>query len=165
MDKIKIVVGGGEFVGKMTIIRQYVENIFYYDSYITNCIERFIKRILINKEEIILEIYNLIKQESYWSFNKQYISRAQIALILYSITDRETFNDLQKWVDFVKENNDEIIIGIVGNKIDLYDEREVSEEEGEKFAKDNKCLFFESTATEYENIENVFQKLIETYFE
>ena len=163
MDKIKIVVGGGEFVGKMTIIRQYVENIFYYDSYITNCIERSIKRILINKEEIILEIYNLIKQERFWTINIHYISRAQIALILYSITDRETFNDLQKWVDFVKENNDKIIIGIVGNKIDLFEEREVSEEEGEKFAEDNKCLFFETTAKEHENIENVFQKLIEAY--
>jgi len=165
MVKINIVIGGDSLVGKMTIIKQYIENKFVKESYIKVCTVKFIKGILINNEEMILEINNLLSQESYWSFNKQYISRAQIALILYSITDRETFNDLQKWVDFVKENNDEIIIGIVGNKIDLYDEREVSEEEGEKFAKDNKCLFFESTATEYENIENVFQKLIETYFE
>ena len=128
--------------------------------------DRFIKRILIKQEEIILKISNLLRQDIFWEVNKRlYISRAQIALILYSITDRNTFNDLQGWVDFVKENNDEIIIGIVGNKVDLYEKREVNEEEGEKFAKENKCLFFETTAKEHENIENVFQKLIETYIE
>ena len=152
-------------VGKMTIIRQYIENIFYEESYFKIVIEKFQKKIMVNKEEIILEINNLLSQESYWSVNIRDISRAQIALILYSITDKNTFNDLQKWVDCVKKKNVGIFIGIVGNKIDLYEERKVSEEEGEEFAKDNKCLFFESTATEYENIENVFQKLIETYFE
>ena len=96
MDKINIVIGGGYLVGKMTIIRQYVENIFNEENYVKVSSDIFIKGILINNEEMILEINNLLSQERDWSINKKYISRSQIALILYSITDRDTFNDLQK---------------------------------------------------------------------
>ena len=90
---------------------------------------------------------------------------SKIALIIYDITERNSFEQLNYWIDEVIDINkdEEIIIGIAANKNDLFEYQEVDTKEGKKFANDNNCLFFETSAKDYESIENVFLKLVEKY--
>ncbi len=68
-----------------------------------------------------------------------------MALLVYDITDQNSFNQLNYWINEIKDLNDKnIILGIAANKIDLFDKKVVSNEEGEKFAKDNNLEFFET---------------------
>ena len=73
---------------------------------------------------------------------------SKIALFVYDITRKRTFEELRFWIDSFKEinKNKNFIISIAANKSDLYDEQEISTEEGKKFADDNNCLFFETSA-------------------
>ncbi len=93
------------------------------------------------------------------------MKNTKIALIVYDITNRESFEELPGWINNVKEINQssDIILSIIANKSDLYEERNISLEEGKKFAADNHCFFFETSAFDYESINKVFKDLTEEY--
>ena len=106
------------------------------------------------------------RTKKYRLANKIFIKKNKITLIVYYITDKRSFEELNFWINFVKEENEkEIIIGIAANKIDLYEEEDASIEEGKEFADNNNCLFFEINEMDYDCIENVFQTLVETYID
>ena len=88
-------------------------------------------------------------------------------LIVYDITDERSFEELNYWIKEVKEinKNEELIIGIAANKCDLYEYQEVSFGEGVKFAKDNNCLFYITSAKDHDSIENAFEGLTIAYIE
>ena len=85
---------------------------------------------------------------------------------MYDITNRRTFEELNYWIQIVKEvlDKEEVIIGIAANKYDLI-ERDVSKEEGEQFAKENNCLFYETSAKDHYSIKSVFEGLARAYLE
>ena len=93
------------------------------------------------------------------------MKNTDIALIVYDITKRESFEELKTWINNVKESNTNknVIYGIAANKSDLYEQKVVDKKEGEEFAKNNKALFFETSAKDYDSVENVFIKLTEQY--
>ena len=93
------------------------------------------------------------------------MKNTQIALIVYSIIDKNSFEQLNFWINLVKEVNKDkkIIFGIAANKSDLFESQIVSFEEGKKFADENDCLFFETSAKDHKSIVTVFEKLIEKY--
>ena len=78
-----------------------------------------------------------------------------IFVLIYDITDRYSFEYLIKYINAIYEvkNKEDIILGIVGNKNDLYEERKVKFEEGRKLAEDNNSLFFEISAKDYNTAE------------
>jgi small GTP-binding protein len=87
-----------------------------------------------------------------------------IALLIYDITNRRSFKELNYWIQEVKEmNNKKILFVVIGNKCDLYEERVIEEEEGKKFANNNNALFFETSAEDYESVENAFFTICEEY--
>ena len=89
---------------------------------------------------------------------------AKIALLVYDITNKESFNNLNEFYKQVCEiNGKDIIIGVVGNKNDLYEERTVEEEEGQKYAEEIKASFFETSAKDHETIENLFLGICEQF--
>ena len=88
---------------------------------------------------------------------------AKIALLVYDITNKESFTNLNEFYKQVCDINgkDKIIIGVVGNKSDLYEERTVEEEDGQKYATDIGASFFETSAKDHDTIENLFEGICE----
>ena len=76
---------------------------------------------------------------------------------MYDITRKETFNHLTRWLEEVRQNgNPDIMVMLIGNKADLDSRRQVSTEEGERFAKENGLIFLETSAKTAFNVEQAF---------
>ena len=167
MNKIKLIFVGEGAVGKTSLIAQYVDNKFVEEYVMTVGRDKAIKELDINGKKINIEIWDTPGQEKFNQVNKIFMKNTKIAIIVYSIIDKKSFENLNKWLNMVKEinKNDDLVIGIVANKSDLFENQIVSKEEGEKFAKDNNVLFFETSAKDYNSINKVFFELCKSYLE
>ena len=90
------------------------------------------------------------------SINKALFQRVQGIILMYDISDVKTFNHLEKWMELIRELASGIPLILVGNKIDLINDRLISKEKGEQFANDNNITFFESSGKSGINIEESF---------
>ena len=165
MEKLKCVLIGETAVGKTSIITQYINNEFNPDVKSSIGVDNLIKEIEIENTKIKFELWDTPGQKIYTSANKIFMKNTDIALIVYDITNKETFEKVNHWINLVKEvnGNRNLIIGIAANKSDLYENAEVNREEGEEYAKKINALYFESTATDHENVVNIFEELIKAY--
>ena len=167
MSKVKLIFVGEGGVGKTCLISQYMENKFNEEHAMTVGRDKSLKEIEINGKTINLEIWDTPGQEKFNSASKMFMKNTKIALIVYSIIDKNSFKKLDKWIDMVNETNknENVTIGIVANKSDLFEKQEVSKEEGEQYAKDKNLLFFETSAKDYASINNVFIEICKAYLE
>jgi len=165
MKKVKLIVLGESGVGKTSIMDQYFEKKYNEEYKLRSGMDKGIKYFSIKGKKFHIEFWDTQGQEIFRAVNKLYMKNAQIALIVYSIIDKQSFEQLDFWINSVKQVNKDkkIIVCIAANKSDLIESQIISKEKGKKFADDNNCLFFEISAKDYNGIENVFQKLIETY--
>jgi small GTP-binding protein len=164
MDRIKLILVGDKSVGKTSIITQFSENQFSNEYIPTIGSDKIMKEIEIKGEKLNLEIWDTVGQEQYRTVNKIFIKNAQIALIVYDITDKDSFNDLNFWLKEINDNNSKkAICCVLSNKSDLYENQVVDSEEGKNFAAEKKMKFFETSAKDYESIENVFFEICEDY--
>jgi small GTP-binding protein len=167
MSKVKLIFVGEGGVGKTCLISQYMENKFNEEHAMTVGRDKSLKEIEINGKTINLEIWDTPGQEKFNSASKMFMKNTKIALIVYSIIDKNSFKKLDKWIDMVNETNknENVTIGIVANKSDLFEKQEVSKEEGEQYAKDKNLLFFETSAKDYASINNVFIEICKAFLE
>ena len=165
MNEIKFLVLGGSAVGKTFIISQYTHNKFI--DFATIEIDRFNKEIEINNKKVILQIWDTPGVKKFRSLFEHFMKNSIIILIVYDITNRSSFEELNYRIeDFKKVNkNEELIIGIAANKCDLYEYQEVSFGEGVQFAKDNNCLFYITSAKDHDSVKNAFEGLTRAYIE
>ena len=165
--KIKVIFVGSKAVGKTSLISQYVNESFTEIYLLVIGVDKSRKKIKIGNEEVTLEIFDTAGQEDYRSVNKLFMKNTQIALIVYDITNKQSYEKLNEWINVVQNSNknSEIVFGIAANKSDLFEKRKVSKQEGEQFAKENNSLFFETSAKDYDSINNVMNKLTEKYLE
>ena len=164
MSSIKLILVGEAQVGKTAIINQYIQNTFEEEYIATIGQEKQTKEITLkNGTKFKLEIWDTIGQDSYSAANKIFMRNAKIALLVYDITKEESFKNLNKFYTQVCDINgkDKIIFGVVGNKSDLYEERTVEEEDGQKYATDIGASFFETSAKDHDTIENLFEGICE----
>ena len=167
MNKIKVIILGNCCVGKSAIINQYINNKFDEESIIENAQDNMIKEIEIeiNNKKVILEIWDTAGAENCRAVTRIFMTHSKIALIVYDITNRSSFEELNYYIKEFKKLNEEPIICIAANKCDLFECQEVNREEGEEFAKDNNCLFYETSAIDHEMIEGAFEGLARAYVE
>ena len=86
--------------------------------------------------------------------------------MVYDITRKETFNHLTRWLEEVRQNgNPDIMVMLIGNKADLDSRRQVSTEEGERFAKENGLIFLETSAKTSFNVEQAFLQTSQMIYE
>ena len=167
MKKVKLILVGDGKVGKTSIITQYMTGTFKEDYVMTTNQDKSIKEIeLKNGEKICLEIWDTIGQEHFAATNKIFMKNSKIALLVYDITNQKSFDNLQKYYKQIDEvvGLDNIHIGVAANKSDLYDEQIVASNIGKEYADKIKATFFETTATDYENIENLFLTTANEYY-
>ena len=163
-ERIQLIMVGESGVGKTSLIRRYTNNIFNTNHLETIGIEFFNKEERINDQIIQIKLWDTAGQEIFHSLTKNFYRKADGIIIVYDITNKESFEKIQDWVKSVYDNTDtykEIQMIIVGNKIDLEERREVSKEEGLKIGKYFEIDFFEASAKNAEGVRNFMIKIIE----
>ena len=158
----KLILIGDSCVGKSNILLKYLKNEFDPNSRATVGVEFGTKNIIINNKKIKIQIWDTAGQERYRSITSAYYKGAKGALIVYDITRKCTFDNIDKWISDLKLNGDKnICIVILGNKSDLDDKREVSKGDGIKKSEMYKTAFLETSALNGDNIGKAFDEIIE----
>ena len=158
----KLVLIGDSGVGKTNILSRYINNEFSYSSKSTVGVEFGSKIIKTNDKLIKIQIWDTAGQERYKSITSAYYKGAKGAFVVYDITRRDTFTNVDKWIGELKSTgNEDVFILLIGNKSDLEQERQVSTEEVTKKAEQLKIAFCETSALEGKNIEYAFQTVVE----
>ena len=165
MNKLKTILVGESQVGKTSIITQYIRQSFDEEYLPTISADKSIKDLIIEKQPLTLEIWDTAGQEIYRNVNKIFMKNAKIALLVYDITSKESFDSLDSWYNQICENNDKenIIIGVVGNKSDLYEERVIEENEGQNYAVRINGIWGETSAMDFDSVNSFFEKLAIAY--
>ena len=161
-EKIKIMIIGETKTGKTSLISRYCKNEFTGGAYLSTIgIDFQIKNLTINSKKIRLQIWDTAGQERFRNIAKNYFQSSDGFLILYDISNHESFETLDYWVEEIKSNSQELAkMILVGNKCDLINERKIKKEEGENYAKNKKIRFFEVSAKDGTNVEEVFTRLV-----
>lgn len=159
-DQIKhsIVFLGDSAVGKSSIINQYSNNTVSIEHRVTIGIDFLTKIIDRGEKKVNLKIWDTAGQEKFRSLIPSYIHNSTVAVLVYDITNRESFEHVQGWYTTVLDNANPKIF-VVGNKIDLEENREISEEEGRKYAESIDADFAEVSALNDININQLFERL------
>ena len=159
---IKLLTLGDTEVGKTSIVLRYSDDKFHQNKISTIGVDFKVKMVTKGNEKIKISIYDTAGQERFRNIVKHYYKGANGILLIYDISKRITFEKLQFWLDDLKENADidNLFIYLVGNKNDKKEEREVTFEEGNKFAKEKKLPFIEVSAKTGENINQLFDDMI-----
>ncbi len=155
----KLIVLGDEKVGKTSLINSFVTNKFKEDYRPTlgiNITEQvFYIQGMKNIQQKFL-IYDVAGQKFFKRVRKHYYAGAHAAFLMYDVTERESFVHLSEWYEDLMQNVPHIPVVLVGNKIDLLDQRQVTFDEGKLWAKNRKISFMETSAKTGQNIKDVF---------
>lgn len=107
-----------------------------------------------------LQLWDTAGQERFRSLIPSYIRDSSVAVVVYDITNKKTFENTKKWVDDVRgERGNDVIIVLVGNKTDLNDKRQVTTAQGEEEAKKNNLMFIETSAKVGHNVKALFKRI------
>ena len=163
----KVIVIGDCYVGKSCLTSKATKNIFNSNYNATVGFEFFTFNIKINKKVIKLQIWDTCGQELYRSLITNFYRNSSLAIMVYSIISKESFDNVEMWLrELRSHSNPDVKVFLIGNKIDLEAEREVTTEQGENFYKQNHLnLFLESSAKTGFNSQNIFIKAAEILFE
>ena len=164
--KLKIVLLGDSGVGKTNLISRYISNKFEKDTKSTIGVEFFCKTFKVNKDKIIkMELWDTAGQERYKSITSVYYKGAKGAFIVYDITSKKSFDNIDKWITEIKEkNNNEVKLVIIGNKIDLDNNREITFEEAKNKFKDKNILLIETSALNDTNVNEAFTSMVKILY-
>ena len=158
---LKYVIIGDSGVGKSNILLQYINGKFSDDFKATVGVEFGAKNIEINSRIYRIQIWDTAGQENFRSIARAYYKNSICACIVYDITNRNSFNSVQSWIDdCTKQTPKSILLLLIGNKNDLNDKREVQYEEGAEFAKKRNMIFLETSAKTGNNIDNIFERSV-----
>jgi len=171
IEENKVVLLGESGVGKTCIMNQLMEGEFKEKTFSTISAQFHRKNFKFpGNKSITLDIWDTAGQELYRSLNKFYYKKAKAVILVYDITRIDSFNEVKNyWYNQIKENtNNDVIIAVAANKSDLYEKRQVSDEDGEEFAKSIGAIFESTSAKNDSGITNLFEniahKLLESGF-
>lgn len=158
---IKIIMVGDASTGKSSILRQLTEGKFRNDVPHTIGVEFGSKVMQVSGKSVKLQIWDTAGQERYRAVTRSYYRGALGAVIVYDVTNRESFNHVTNWLnDSHTLAKPETSILLLGNKIDLKTLRAVPFLEASRFAQENDLLFFETSAATGEGLQEAFEKLV-----
>jgi len=162
----KIIIIGDLASGKTNILAKYLTNTFEPNSTPTIGVEMKVKDFKIKEDLVKAQFWDTAGQEKYDSLTTSYYKGAKGALIVYDITQKSSFDKIESLLKKLRDNsNKNVSVILVGNKCDLEDNREVLKEDGEELAKKLKIKFMEVSAKTGENLDKLFQNLIDEVYE
>ena len=163
--KLKLIIIGDSGVGKTNLISRFACDKFDKNSKATIGVEFNYKTLRINREIFKIEIWDTAGQERYKSIASAYYKGAKGAIIVYDITSDTSFNNIDMWINEVKQkSSNNIQIMIIGNKSDLYKDRKISLEQGIEKAKMLNYHLFEASALDKTNVNEAFNYLLKEMY-
>lgn len=157
MSELKVVLVGETEVGKTCIVKREVTGQFDEKCLTTLGASFTSKPLRVADTNVILQIWDTAGQEKYRGMTPMYYHGVHIVIVVYSITRRASFNEIDRWINDIQNNApEEAKIILVGNKTDLEIERDVSPEEGQEKANHYGALFFEVSAKTGDGISDIF---------
>lgn len=162
----KIVLIGDSGVGKSNILSRFTKNEFCLESKSTIGVEFATKTLQIEGKTIKAQIWDTAGQERYRAITSAYYRGAVGALLVYDMTKKQTFDNVQRWLRELRNHADSnIVIMLAGNKSDLTHLRVVQQEEAQSMAEKEGLSFLETSALEATNVENAFQTILSEIYQ
>ena len=163
----KLIIIGDSGVRKSCLTCKAIKNTFVDNYYATIGFEYSSFNIKINDILIKLQIWDTCGQELYRSLVSNFYRNSSLGIIVYAINSRQSFEDIEQWLKELKTySNPDIKVFLIGNKVDLENERVISKNEGETFANDNNFfLFMETSAKTGFNAQNIFIEAAKILYE
>ncbi|EFJ50381.1 RabH/Rab6 [Volvox carteri f. nagariensis] len=160
LAKYKLVFLGDQSVGKTSIITRFMYDKFDNTYQATIGIDFLSKTMYLEDRTVRLQLWDTAGQERFRSLIPSYIRDSSVAVVVYDITNRQSFLNTARWIQEVRtERGNDVIIFLVGNKTDLIDKRQVSIEEGDAKARELNVNFIETSAKAGLNIKALFRKI------
>ncbi|WCJ20448.1 hypothetical protein M5689_002677 [Euphorbia peplus] len=157
----KIVLIGDSGVGKSNILSRFTRNEFCLESKSTIGVEFATRTLQVDGKTVKAQIWDTAGQERYRAITSAYYRGAVGALLVYDITKRQTFDNVQRWLRELRDHADSnIVIMMAGNKSDLNHLRSVAEDDGRSLAEREGLSFLETSALEATNVEKAFQTIL-----
>ena len=156
----KVLLLGNSDVGKSSLLLRYVDSV-WNDAFVpTIGVDFKVKTLNINDKKIKMQIWDTAGQERFRTVVATYFRGAHGILLLYDVTNKDSFKNLESWLIEIEKNAKEKVLKIlIGNKCDLTDDREISTEEGKAFALRNGMEFMETSAKMNTNVTEAFETL------
>jgi len=156
--QFKLVLLGESAVGKSSLVLRFVKGQFldYQESTIGAAF--LTQTVCLNDTTVKFEIWDTAGQERYHSLAPMYYRGAQAAIVVYDITNADSFERAKKnWVkELQRQGNPNIVIALAGNKVDLASKRKINAEDSQAYADENGILFMETSAKTAENVNELF---------
>ena len=162
---LKIIILGSSEVGKTCILNRYFHNEFKENLLSTIGIDFQTKFFKFEDKKIKVNYTDTAGQEKFRAISINYLKSTNGVILVFDITNKESFELLETWMNELKENNKiDISKILIGNKLDLAEKREVQKEEAENFAKQIGCQYFEGSEKSGENINDALDEIARITF-
>ena len=165
-EEIKVILIGESGTGKTSLINATMGLKFkeHLESTTTNSFSS--KKVTIGNKDYVLNLWDTIGQEKFRSLTKIFIKDSKIVILVYDITRMQSFKELEFWYKMIHDIlGDEPILGICGNKQDLFTKEQVKEEEGKKYAGDKNIPFKLTSAKNPLTFNKFLEELVKMYIE
>ena len=156
----KVLLLGNSDVGKSSLLLRFVDSV-WNDAFVpTIGVDFKVKTLEINNKKVKMQIWDTAGEERFRTVVSTYFRGAHGILLLYDVTNRDSFKNLENWLIEIEKNSSEKVLKILlGNKCDLNDDREIQPDEGRAFADRNGMEFMETSAKMNTNVNEAFETL------
>ena len=143
---IKVLVIGDVEVGKTTIFNQFTKHEFYPSYSPTTGYDFFVVKLKTNNKVMKLQIWDTSGNPTYRANCLQWFRNSELCIVVYSVTNLDSFNNVKIWINDLRANNSEAPIVLLGNQSDDEENRAVTKEMGEKIKEEFNLEFFEEVS-------------------
>ena len=165
-DEIKVILVGESGTGKTSLINATMGLPFKEDIESTTANSFSSKKVTIGSKDYLLNLWDTIGQEKFRSLTKIFIKDSKIVILVYDITRKDSFTEMDYWYKMIRDIlGVETIIGVCGNKQDLFAREQVKEEEGKKYAEERNLSFKLTSAKNPLTFNKFLDDLVRQYTE
>eukprot|EP00164_Ancoracysta_twista_P000909 GFYU01001194.1.p1 GENE.GFYU01001194.1~~GFYU01001194.1.p1 ORF type:complete len:198 (-),score=59.32 GFYU01001194.1:404-997(-) len=158
--QFKLVLLGDSAVGKSSLVLRFVRGQFFDYQESTIGAAFLTQTVALNDTTVKFEIWDTAGQERYHSLAPMYYRGAAAAVVVYDITNKDSFQRAKAWVkELQRQGNPNIVIALAGNKCDLSSKRKVEPEEAQAYADENGIFFMEASAKTSVNVNELFVEI------
>jgi len=158
--QFKLVLLGDSAVGKSSLVLRFVKKQFFEYQESTIGAAFLTQTVAVNDFVVKFEIWDTAGQERYHSLAPMYYRGAAAAIVVYDITNRQSFVRAKSWVkELQRQGNPNIVIALAGNKFDLAEQRKVEIEEAKTYSEENGIMFMETSAKTNNNVTELFKAI------
>ena len=163
--KFKVVIVGDSSVGKTNLVKRFMNNTFIKDSKATVGVEFMSKTFIVNKKVFKVELWDTAGQERYKAITAAYYKGAKGAMIVYDVTSKSTFDNVDKWCNELRmKGSNNINIIMIGNKTDLKDNIVINSDMSQEKGKFLQIPVMETSALDSSNVKEAFYLLIQEMY-